>query len=306
MKNIFLVSILFLFAYSAVYSQTDSTAKSNDESFEEFEDFEEFEEFDFPFFKTTGYFERNIPTIELGYGMNNPNYNPDIYSGEFNSTASIDAKIGFTDFKKVSANESIQDYSFTFFFIENINNDYSGSDYIDAKLTADAWRFGLGNKGGYGWKLGKYQSISLYKSSAIAWTSLDFTGSPLENQKNAIDIFGDKFRFGSQFSAGVNVRLIKNIGIDASYERVQVFPRHMFWYWAGSELVEGLGTGLVSVFVNYVEESSPNLVPVVNFVLKNAISYGMYELRSEKMNWPFNTVAPLEFESFKIGLSFYL
>jgi hypothetical protein len=42
----------------------------------------------------------------------------------------------------------------------------------------------------------------------------------------------------------------------------------------------------------------------VNFVLKTGFSYGFYELRKTKMNWPFNSVSPLMYESWKVGMSF--
>jgi len=34
------------------------------------------------------------------------------------------------------------------------------------------------------------------------------------------------------------------------------------------------------------------------------LSYGIYELKQDKMNWPFETVPPLAFSQFKIGVSF--
>jgi hypothetical protein len=49
---------------------------------------------------------------------------------------------------------------------------------------------------------------------------------------------------------------------------------------------------------------SPAAAPIVNFVLKNGLSYGMYQLRKEKMNYPFESEAPILNDTFKIGVTF--
>jgi hypothetical protein len=61
---------------------------------------------------------------------------------------------------------------------------------------------------------------------------------------------------------------------------------------------------LLDTFINEVFKSSPAAGPIVNFVLKNALAYGIYELRQEKMNWPFSSEAPLAFDQFKVGVTF--
>jgi hypothetical protein len=96
------------------------------------------------------------------------------------------------------------------------------------------------------------------------------------------------------------------MSIDASYERSIIFPRHLFWKWTGSVLIEAAGQWAVDGFVDRVLDSAPYAAPIVSFVLKNALSYGMYELRHDKMNWPFDTVSPLAYDQFKVGLTFVL
>ena len=51
-------------------------------------------------------------------------------------------------------------------------------------------------------------------------------------------------------------------------------------------------------------ESSPQAGPIVNFLLKNALAYGIYELRQSDMNWPFTTTPPLSFDTFRLGATF--
>jgi len=51
-------------------------------------------------------------------------------------------------------------------------------------------------------------------------------------------------------------------------------------------------------------DASPTAVPVVHFLLKNGLSYGVYQLRKEKMNYPFDSEAPIVNDTFKVGVTF--
>jgi len=126
------------------------------------------------------------------------------------------------------------------------------------------------------------------------------------DDKNTTDLFNKTFRFGSSTEGGIKFQLLKDISIDAGYQRSLIFPRHVFWAWVGSEVVEVAGHWALDRFINEVMRSSPYAGPVVNFVLKNALSYGIYQLRHNEMNWPFNTAAPLSYDQFKFGITFIL
>jgi len=78
----------------------------------------------------------------------------------------------------------------------------------------------------------------------------------------------------------------------------------LFWKWAGSAIIEAAANGLLDVFIKEVFESSPQAGPIVNFLLKNALAYGIYELRQSDMNWPFTTTPPLAFDTFRFGVNF--
>ena len=91
---------------------------------------------------------------------------------------------------------------------------------------------------------------------------------------------------------------------DAGYERSIVFQRHLFWKWAGSAIIEAAAQGLLDGFISEVFESTPAAGPIVNFLLKNALAYGIYELRQDKMNWPFSSEAPIAYDQFKFGVTF--
>lgn len=83
-----------------------------------------------------------------------------------------------------------------------------------------------------------------------------------------------------------------------------VYPRHLFWQWIGSQLVESIANGLLDDFIRDIATSAPKIAPVAKFVLQNGLAYGVYKLREKKMNWPFGDEAPMSVEMFKVGLSF--
>ncbi|MGE5847186.1 MAG: hypothetical protein ACM34O_10705, partial [Ignavibacteria bacterium] len=100
------------------------------------------------------------------------------------------------------------------------------------------------------------------------------------------------------------IKVLPVLTLEAGYERSIIFPRHLFWKWLGSAGIELIGQWALDEFIDNIMDSSPYAAPVVNFVLKNALAYGIYELRQEKMNWPFNSAAPLAYDQFKFGVTF--
>ena len=72
----------------------------------------------------------------------------------------------------------------------------------------------------------------------------------------------------------------------------------------GSEIIEGAADGIAGMVARTTfGRSSPKSLPIFNFILRNAVAYGFKELRREKMNWPFDTAAPLNITSWNVGLS---
>lgn len=77
----------------------------------------------------------------------------------------------------------------------------------------------------------------------------------------------------------------------------------MFWKWAGSAIIEAAANGVLDVFIKEIFKSSPSAGPIVFFILKSALGYGLYELRQEKMNWPFPSAPPIAMDNIKFGVT---
>lgn len=137
------------------------------------------------------------------------------------------------------------------------------------------------------------------------WTRIVFPDDSLNSNNERIkQLYDEAFRFGTSSEAGVRIQPIKLIIFEAGYERAIVFERHLFWKWAGSGIIEVAANGLLDVFIKEIFKSTPAAGPIVFFVLKSALNYGIYELRQDKMNWPFSSAPPVAFDNVKFGVTF--
>ncbi|MBU3698750.1 MAG: hypothetical protein FGM33_01895 [Candidatus Kapabacteria bacterium] len=186
-----------------------------------------------------------------------------------------------------------------------IDSSYDGVP-LAMHTSANFLNVGFVDESGYGYVIGENSSLRLLVTDQSTWTSVSpqtyGTDVGPEQWQHVRDFTGT-LRFGSTMAPTIEWKMGSLLSIRANYTWTQVLPRHMFWYWAGSELIEGVADGIASAVVSSFGKSSPASLPVMNFVLRNAIAYGFRELRRDKMNWPFNTAAPLNITSWNVGLS---
>ena len=301
------VLITFIFAGSnSVFAQEeekeegldeDSIEISEDDWFNEnnWDDFE----VDFDFFDP--YFTKS-PSVSLTYGLSSMSIKD--FSGSFADPSIPEIKLGYTTEKPVWEEEDIIDYKYSYLFLSNVSTDISGTPEAN-KIESNLWRFGFGWANGYGYRLGSSSAVIPYNSYSFAWSRLDVKNFPAnQNDINKLSMYNDSFRFGTGSEAGLKIKVIPLVNFDVAYERSVIFERHLFWKWAGSALIEGAGHWALDAFVDKIMDSSPYAAPIVGFVLKSALSYGIYELRQEKMNWPFSSSAPLSYDQVKFGVTF--
>jgi hypothetical protein len=148
-------------------------------------------------------------------------------------------------------------------------------------------------------ELGKY-----YVYDPTSSLGLEVNSKIIKEDDNTLKLFNDSFRFGTMTEGGIRIRFIPLISVNAGYERAIVFPRHLFWKHVGSMAIEWAGIGAIDFFVREVMDESPAAGPIISFILKNGLSYGMYQLRREKMNWPFDSAEPLTLDTWRFGLTF--
>lgn len=299
-NKLLLLFLLVLALMIPVYSQEKDTSDTNsgwenwDNNSDSKWDKIESDMFDFKI--------KGAPTIQLNYGGSQMHLKS--INDKFTKPGMLELKLGYTTDKSYNGSDYVSKYSFKYFHLSNFTPDLSGNRNSTGLIT-NSWRFGLGWASGFGYDLGNGLEITPYYQNSCDWTMVSMQSTP-SNPADiyTTDLFNKTFRFGNSFQGGIQFKFIDHFGIDASYERSIVYSRHLFWKWGASELIEVIGQGLIDKFVDEILDSSPCAVPVVNFLLKNALSYGLFELKQDKMNWPFETVPPLAFDQFKIGITF--
>jgi len=123
--------------------------------------------------------------------------------------------------------------------------------------------------------------------------------------QNIMD-FDGTMRLSSSMTSSLEFRVSNTVSLTGGYTWNQVMPRHLFWYWMGSEIIEGLAGNAVDRLIENFTEMSPKSQPVMHFVLKSAVLYGMKEMRRKYMNWPFETASPMNITYWNIGVGLTL
>ena len=248
-------------------------------------------------------FWKKEPTISLHYGFSNISRNDVITSFADNNL--IELKLGYTTRRSSSYAEYLNRYKYRYIFVAHNSTKLAGGSGTTNDIETNNWRFGFGRASGYGYKLGESASVVPYFAYSMDWTQLDFGDDSLNvNDERVKKLYNGTFRFGSSNEAGIRFQVTRLLTVETGFERSIVFERHLFWKWAGSGILELIAHGLLDAFINEILESSPAAGPVVFFILKSALGWGIYELRQDKMNWPFTSPPPIAFDNIKFGMTF--
>jgi hypothetical protein len=243
------------------------------------------------------------PAISLNYGFSNIN-RKDV-EAPFADNNLVELKLGYTSKNTTRFANYIERRRNKYFVINYNSTKLAGGSGTSSDIETNNWRLGLGSSSGYGYKLGKDASITPFFASSMDWTNINFKNDSLgSNDERIAQLYDETFRFGSSNEMGVHIQATRLITLQASYERAIVYERHLFWKWAGSGIIELAAHGLLDVFIKEILKSTPAAGPVVFFILKSALGYGLYELRQEKMNWPFSSAPPVAFDNIKFGVTF--
>lgn len=246
------------------------------------------------------------PTIIIEAGLTDPSISSNTNSiPPFNNWNSISLKIGTS--KILTQNCDDFDYycpkfDQTLLFLENFSSKWIIKN--NNKFNTNLWRFGLQSGEGSGYEIGSRNLLLFYTTGSMTWSKLDYKELPANVDTHQINPYKSAFRFGTAYSSNISFLFSKSVGLDISYVRSVIFPGHKFWYWLGSFGIEFVSVELLETFTKKIFERGSNFAPIVDFILKSGLYFGIYELRRDKMYWPFNSIAPLFNQGFRIGLNF--
>lgn len=242
-------------------------------------------------------------TAEVGQA----NYsNKDYSEADFNTNTAISLILGY--YKDANINKStLYSHETDDFFITYYSDKLYDFKTKNTGYKTDNWQFGFNWGKGYGNEFHNNFKLYFNYKSGFSWSRFK-----LRDETNLLDSifierfnrYNEKLKFGEQFQSSGSIVLFELINLNASYQRMHVYPAHMFWYWILSESIEVAAHSLLDEFVDEIKKFSPELTPVFNIILKTGLSYGIYELRRNNMNWPINTEPPFVIENFKVGLGF--
>lgn len=285
MKKLFL--ILFVFFISGVANSQTASSNYDDNLFNDYWSF------------------GKKPTIELSYGtsaINSPRL-----TTSFSKAGMMELKLGTSRQVSNFRNHNISYYNFKYLLLSTASSDLNYNRNNSTGTNSDMWRFGVGKRSGTGFKFNSF-SILPYNSNSYIWSRVNIDEATLaalpQSDINVLSDFNKDFRFGTTNEIGINVKANNLIGLDFKYERSLIFPRHLFAKHMISLLAEEGGYLLIDGFIQNVMRRTPVGGAIVGFVLKGGYSYAMSQLRTGSMNWPFDTTAPLDYDSFKLGMSF--
>jgi len=240
------------------------------------------------------------PYLEVSLGRGNPDRKE--FEGDFADYAQAELKIGFNEVVRLRSGVGKLDFRYLFGSYMTSDTDYfeSSTDSVMMK----GWRFGFGNQMGYGWVL-KSVEILPYNQNSFYWTEPEF-GRPeslSQHDSDILDRYEGSIHFGQIAEAGLHVRLVESLAVFGGYEMAVIYPRHVFLEWFVSVMLEYSLLSGISIFSERVIESSPLIGPPLDWILRNAVSYGFFSLRKENMNWPFSSEIPMTTETLKLGAS---
>jgi hypothetical protein len=287
----FTTLLIFIIPFYSI-AQDSTKARDKDSWKLEWDDFDEWK-----------VWKNKKPTISLNYGFSDIS-RKDI-EAPFADNNLIELKLGYTSKSNTKYADFIEKNTFNYLFLNHNTTNLAGGSGTATDIETKTWQFGAGWSKGYGYKIGEEASITPYYTSTMNWTRIDFPDDSLNpNDERIKQLYDESFRFGTSSEAGIRIQPIKLITFEAGYERAIIFERHLFWKWAGSGIIELAAQGALDVFIKEVFKSSPAASPIVFFVLKSALAYGLYELRQDKMNWPFSSASPIAFDNVKFGVTF--
>ncbi|NWF51270.1 MAG: hypothetical protein HXY49_12100 [Ignavibacteriaceae bacterium] len=293
-----LLALMLLFPQLSFAQEEKDSSKSKDEWEWDWDEWDEFElkmdQFDFNL--------KGSPTIGVNYGISKITL--DNLNSSLTKPGLLELKLGYTTERMYRNSENLIKYKFQYLYLSNFSVKLRKDPGKVCSIESDLWRFGFGRSSGYGYDAGIFSIIPYYNYS-FGWSRANIKETPPDSMDQLrLARFDESFRFGTGSEGGLIIRLKPAVAIEASYERAVVFERHLFWKWAGSAILEAIGQWALNEFIDEIASSSPAVTPVINFLLKNALSYGVYELRKEKMNWPFSSAAPLAYDQYKFGVTF--
>ncbi len=156
-------------------------------------------------------------------------------------------------------------------------------------------------------------SILPFYHIGIGWNKININLPRIEDAPLSVDDllrlknYDNEIKFGTSNIGGLDFNVSSVISLGASYETAIIFPYYKTWKQIGSFFIETFSQASIDFLTEgVIIKAVPSITPIVYFLLKNGLSYYLFTLKKEEMNWPFSTTSPIVTESFKFSLKITL
>lgn len=244
----------------------------------------------------------NIPVFELNYGPERMNFESN-FNSDFEENYSTEIQYGFLRFDKEFSQNGLLYFSSERVFFGNTSSRFKIPKVSENSIKSDMYRYGGLYNNGFGYGGSK---ILFSHSSSIFWTESDIENfANNENDNRLLNKFEKENNFGMSYSTGLIYTLGNGItSLEFKYQHNVVWTDFYFTDWFGSWLIENLLQRTPDLFNDYFIKKLGFYYPIIYQVYKTAISYLIYEGRSNNSYWPFGNTDVLTQRSFRLGIKF--
>jgi len=244
------------------------------------------------------------PTIAIYGSMNYFGLNQ--FGKSFQPNESFKIKLGYSMLKRFEKILMESQFSGIDFEMTNLIL----NEKLEKDIIVDLINFGVSLDRNYGYNYDNI-FISSNKNFGIFWTEMDYSEKsnilPLDNLISSYPKFSkylDETKFGKLTADGISITFYKKFNMHFNYELLNIYPAYLFWKQTGSIMIEFAAWALIEEFIKEIEKTSPELAPIMSLALNAGFSRAYFEIRKNKMAWPFKSREPLNIRKVTIGISY--
>jgi hypothetical protein len=247
--------------------------------------------------------EESRPLFGFQTGMSWLSFPDNAFTDNFAKAYRAEIIYGFQRIEKIKQEPSLIRHSSEFVALANISSHLKPKSIAIDGNTTDSWRITFGLSNGYGYSLDN-ADLMLNHTGAFTINRIDVEYPATNNiNQQILNRFDEKYKFGSYFHSGVSYRISGILFITGGYEHSIVFPDTHFGKWLAGWLIENISQRWIDIVEPYMFDIHKLDFPWIIFTIKTIISFVHYELRRYEMFWPLNSSVPLNYDSFRIGMT---
>ncbi len=246
-----------------------------------------------------------VLTMNLGYGFAAP-ISQEVVAN-FSRGSAFNAMVGVKRFLDSDYSAAQVDYAHIF-LTASFGRAAKGrlTDTLTPTLTQigfSNFQFGFGARDGIGYRFQNYAVVTPYISGGQVWTTNQWTSDSLFiDDAIRLNRFSGGLRYATFTEAGVMVDVGTKFAVDMGFEMTLVQPRYVFLQSFSNLILQQAAHILMRKAIDAIFPNS--WIPIAGFALKGAFNFWLYNQKSRRANFPFQSEAGLQILTFKVGTSF--